>query len=134
MRLSLISLLIACLARLTSGQSSDFCTTASATSFPRTPGEVKAVTFGLASYNTHDRPGVAAKSAARGVTAPAEKIYVAMNVLSLIEVNTKSQTFTVDVVLRLIWQDDRMIFNATCFQPDLCVQVCGRCRCIMHVS
>lgn len=35
------------------------------------------------------------------------------------KVDTKLQTFTVDVVYRLIWRDDRLRFNLTCFQPDL---------------
>ncbi len=92
---------------------------------PRTPGEVKAQTFGpLTSYNAHDRPSLATRFnsgyIAGGVQpqAPAEQISVAMTLLTLVELDAPGQTFTVDVVLRMIWMDERLQFNASCFQPD----------------
>ena len=51
---------------------------------PRTSGEVKAATFGSDSYLKHDRPTLATR--APGTEAPPEHVYVALTLLSLVEV------------------------------------------------
>ena len=92
---------------------------------PRSSGEVKAATFGAAAYNKHDRPSLSIRWDAISVgddfapEALPENVYVALSLLALVEVDAPSQTFTIDVMMRLIWNDPRMQFNSSCFQPDL---------------
>lgn len=72
------------------------------------------------------RPNLAARWAGFSETgegdgparAPPDVVLVSMQINKLKSVNTKEQTYTLDVWQRVIWHDARLTFDASCLQLD----------------
>ena len=92
---------------------------------PLTHGEVRAATFGATSYDRSTRPNLAARrenisSGTGGSTtfAPPDDVYVSFQLNSLRNVDTKAQTFLIEIYLRVFWFDYRLAYDGSCTQPD----------------
>lgn len=85
---------------------------------PTTYGEAMAH---WATLDVSTRPGIAVRPL-EGDSAPNEAapddVYVSLQINRLADVDTKVQTFTVEVWLRTIWQDGRLAYDNECLPMD----------------
>jgi hypothetical protein len=97
-----MTLLLVCLGAVVHGQ-----TTCAG---PRNLDELRSHLWGPSSnYSAETRPGFAI----HGHAAPPDVIAVQLQLFSLVEVDSKQQTFTVDVYVRTVWQDPRLAYLNT---------------------
>ena len=86
---------------------------------PQSPSEIRELLFGPdSSYRPEDRPGIwraRQNSSATRHTPPPEDVWVQVQFTSLDEVDTRRGQYEVEVWIRVIWFDPRLVHNETCF-------------------
>ena len=95
------------------------------TGLPRTFGDVLAA-YDSVAYMNATRPNMAARWSGLDqvgdgdlpARAPPDDVFVSMQVNKLKNVETKTQTYALDVSVRVVWYDTRLAYDATCLQLD----------------
>ena len=75
---------------------------------------------GASSYDKRTRPQLAVwvESGAGQLPAPKDRVYVSMQLNSLMDVNVRTQTYKVELFTRTIWWDPRLSYDGSCIAAE----------------